>query len=64
MMLNPFTAILQQSRHALVAPSHSTVPDVLGSGWLVLAPVAIGAAVVALGYRVFSWRAPRIAEQL
>jgi ABC-2 type transport system permease protein len=64
MMLNPFAAILQQSRHALVAPSHPTVADVLGSGWLVLAPVAIGVAVVALGYRVFSRRAPRIAEQL
>jgi ABC-2 type transport system permease protein len=63
-MLNPFAAILQQARHALIAPSHPSVADVLGSGWLVLAPVAIGAAAVALGYRVFSRRAPHIAEQL
>jgi len=64
MMLNPFAAILQQSRHALIAPSHPSVPEVLGSDWLVLAPVALGAAVVVLGYGVFSRRAPRIAEQL
>jgi len=30
----------------------------------VIAPVAIGVAVVVLGYGVFSRRAPRIAEQL
>lgn len=64
MMLNPFAAILQQARHAFIAPSHPSAADVLGSDVLVLAPVAIGIGVVALGYRVFSRRAPRIAEQL
>jgi len=64
MMLNPFAAILQQSRHALVAPSHPSAAAVLGSDWLLLAPIAIAAGVVALGYRVFSRRAPSIAEQL
>ena len=64
MMLNPFAAILQQTRHALVAPSHPSVADVLGSNALVLVPVAIGVAVIGLGYVVFKRNAPRIAEQL
>ncbi|HYM56535.1 MAG TPA: ABC transporter permease [Solirubrobacteraceae bacterium] len=64
MMLNPFAAILQQARHALIAPSHLSAAAVLGSNVLVLAPIGIGVAVVALGYRVFSRRAPRMAEQL
>lgn len=64
LLLNPFAAILQQARHALVAPSHPSTADVLGSGWLVLVPVAIVVAAVALGYRVFSRSSPRIAEQL
>jgi ABC-2 type transport system permease protein len=64
MMLNPFAAIIQQARHALVAPSHPSTGAVLGSDWLVLAPIAIGIVVVALGYRVFARRAPHIAEQL
>ena len=64
MMLNPFAAIMQQARHALIAPSHPSVATVLGSDALVLSPVAIGVVVVVLGYRVFSRRAPRVAEQL
>jgi ABC-2 type transport system permease protein len=62
LLLNPFAAILQQARHALVAPSHPSTADVLGSAWLVLVPVAIVVATFALGYRVFSRSAPKIAE--
>jgi ABC-2 type transport system permease protein len=64
MMLNPFAAIIQQGRHALIAPSHPSAGDVLGSDLLLAAPVAIALAVVALGFGVFSRRAPRIAEEL
>jgi ABC-2 type transport system permease protein len=64
MMLNPFAAIIQQARHALIAPSHPSPAEVLGSDALVLAPIAIAVAVLALGYVVFSRRAPRIAELL
>jgi ABC-2 type transport system permease protein len=64
MMLNPFAAILQQARHALIAPSHPSAGKVLGSDVLLLAPAGIGVAIVWLGYGVFSHRAPRIAEQL
>ena len=64
MMLNPFAAILQQARHALVAPSHPSAAEAIGGAWYLLGPLAIGAGIIALGYRVFSRRAPRIAEQL
>jgi ABC-2 type transport system permease protein len=62
MMLNPFAAIIQQARHALIAPSHPSAYDVAGA-WL-LGTFAIFAGVLALGYVVFSRRAPSIAEQL
>jgi ABC-2 type transport system permease protein len=64
MLLNPFTAILQQARHALVAPSHPSAAEAIGGTVYLLGPIAIGAGVIALGYRVFSRRAPQIAEQL
>jgi ABC-2 type transport system permease protein len=61
-MLNPFAAIIQQSRHALIAPSHPSATAV-GGVWI-LGTFAIGIGVIVLGYRVFSKRAPNIAEQL
>jgi ABC-2 type transport system permease protein len=64
MMLNPFAAILQQARHALIAPSHPSTAEVMGGAVYLLGPLAITVAVIALGYRVFSRRAPHIAEQL
>lgn len=63
-MLNPFAAILQQARHALIAPSHPSTAEVMGGAVYLLGPLAIAVAVIALGYRVFSRRAPRIAELL
>jgi ABC-2 type transport system permease protein len=62
MMLSPFAAIVQQMRHALIAPSHPSAIDV--AGWWILGTAAIFLGVIALGYRVFSTRAPNIAEQL
>jgi ABC-2 type transport system permease protein len=64
MMLNPFAAIVQQARHALIAPSHASVAEVMGSTVYVLAPIAIGAAVIAIGIRSFSRGAPHVAELL
>jgi ABC-2 type transport system permease protein len=64
MMLNPFAAIIQQGRHALIAPSHPSAGDVLGSDLLLAVPVAITLGVVALGFWVFSRRAPGIAEEI
>jgi ABC-2 type transport system permease protein len=61
-MLNPFAAIVQQMRHALIAPSHATATAIAGP-WI-FGTIAIFVIVLALGYRVFSNRAPHIAEQL
>jgi ABC-2 type transport system permease protein len=63
MLLNPFAAIVQQARHALIAPSHPSALDVAG-GWVLLGTFAIFVAVVVLGFVVFSRRAPYVAEQL
>ena len=57
-------AILQQARYALIAPSHPSTAEVMGGYVYLLAPLGIGAAVILIGYRVFSRAAPRIAEQL
>jgi ABC-2 type transport system permease protein len=62
MMLSPFAAIVQQARHALIAPSHPSATAV--AGWWILGTVAIFIGVIVLGYRVFTKRAPNIAEQL
>jgi ABC-2 type transport system permease protein len=64
MMCNPFAAILQQTRHAFVDPSHPSVASAMGSRWLVLVPLALTIVVCALGYVVFSRAAPRVAEEL
>jgi ABC-2 type transport system permease protein len=64
MMCNPFAAILQQTRHALVDPSHPSVTDVMSNGWLVLVPLALTVAVLTVGYLVFARAAPRVAEEL
>jgi ABC-2 type transport system permease protein len=64
LMCNPFAALLQQGRHALIAPSHPSAAEAIGGAALLLIPLAIGVLVVALGLRRFSRSAPRIAEEL
>ena len=64
MLLNPFAALLQQARHALIAPSHPSAAEVIGGTPYLLGPIAIGVTAIVLGYRVFSRRAPHIAEEL
>ena len=64
MACNPFTAVLQQARHAIVDPQHMSLTDALGSDWLLLVPVAITVVTLVLGFAVFSREAPRIAEDL
>ena len=61
---NPIATVLTQMRHALIDPDAPTAVDVLG-GWPGLAvPLAIVAAVFALGLWVFARETPRIAENL
>jgi ABC-2 type transport system permease protein len=63
-MCNPFAVILQQARHALIAPSHPSAAEAIGDPALLLIPLAIALLVIVAGYRRFSRTAPRIAEAL
>jgi ABC-2 type transport system permease protein len=64
LMLNPFAAILQQARHAVIAPSHPSAAAAIGGGAAILAPIAIGLAIAVAGFAAFHRAAPRIAEEL
>jgi ABC-2 type transport system permease protein len=64
LMCNPFAVILQQARHALIAPSHPSAAEALGDPALLLIPAAITVAVIVVGFVHFSRTAPRIAEAL
>jgi ABC-2 type transport system permease protein len=64
LMLNPFTMVLQQARHAFVDPRYVTSWDAIGPTWRLAIPLGIVAAVLALGYGVFRRAAPRLAEDL
>lgn len=64
LMLNPFAAILQQARHAMVDPQYDTAAAAIGGTWRLLIPLAIVFALFALGYAVFRRAAPRLAEDL
>jgi ABC-2 type transport system permease protein len=64
MLINPFAALLQQARHAVMGPGHLSLEQAIG-GWAnVMEPLVAGAVVVAVGGWVFARRAPRIAEEL
>lgn len=64
LMANPFAAILQQARHAVVSPEYLSAAEAIGSPWRLLIPVGIVIASVVGGFIVFSRAAPRIAEEL
>ena len=63
-MFNPFAAIVQQARHALIDPSAPSAVEAAG-GWLnACVPAAMIIGTFALGFYVFNRQAPRIAEEL
>jgi ABC-2 type transport system permease protein len=64
LMCNPLAALVQQARHALIDPSHSSVSHALGSYALILVPLAIVVVMIAVGFVVFDRQAPRVAEEL
>jgi ABC-2 type transport system permease protein len=64
LMLNPFSAVLQQARHALIAPSHPTALDSAGAWWVLLVPAGITVGLLVFGFWYFNREAPRIAERL
>jgi ABC-2 type transport system permease protein len=63
-LLNPLAAVLTQVRHAVVDPAAPTLADLLGGSAWVLVPLAIIAAVCALGMWAFARAAPHLAEDL
>jgi ABC-2 type transport system permease protein len=64
LLLNPFAALLQQARHAVIDPSHPSAAEAIGgAGWLLI-PGAIIVISLVLGYWTFSREAPLIAERL
>jgi ABC-2 type transport system permease protein len=64
MMCNPFGAIVQQARHAVIDPSHESAASAMGGTVWLLIPLLVIVAVVLIAYRVFDRAAPRIAEDL
>jgi ABC-2 type transport system permease protein len=64
MMCNPFGAVVQQARHAIVDPSHESAATAMGGAAWLLIPLAVTVVLVLLAYRVFDRAAPRIAEDL
>jgi ABC-2 type transport system permease protein len=63
-MLNPFAAILQQARHAMIDPSHPSAADAAGGAVNLLVPAAIALVIVLIGAQVFRRGAPRVAEEV
>jgi ABC-2 type transport system permease protein len=64
-MLNPFAAIVEQARFALIDPQHAPSAAEAAGGWLnLLVPIGITLGTFVLGLYVFNREAPRIAEEL
>jgi ABC-2 type transport system permease protein len=63
-MFNPIAIVLTQWRHAVIDENAPTAITELGGWELLPIPLAIVAALFALGYWVFFREAPRIAENL
>jgi ABC-2 type transport system permease protein len=63
-MLNPLAVVFQQFRHAMVTHATPGVDQLLGSWLALLEPLAIVAAIFALGFWVFNRSAPMVAENL
>ena len=64
LMVNPFAAIVQQMRHAVIDPSHTSAAAAIGGTARLLIPLAVIVIVAAIGFTVFRRAAPRIAEEL
>lgn len=63
-LLNPFAAIIQEFRHAVIDPSHPSAFEAIGGDARILVPLAVIAVVAFFGFYYFDRRAPRIAEEL
>lgn len=64
LFINPFAAIVQQARHALLGPDHASAAEALGGNAQLLLPIGLGLAVFALGAWTFQRRAHKVVEEL
>ncbi len=64
LMWNPFAAILQQARHAMIDPSHPSAADAAGGLSQLIIPFSIALVLFVIGAQVFRRGAPRVAEDL
>jgi ABC-2 type transport system permease protein len=62
--LNPLVAVFQQFRHAMITHGALSAGQVMGSWSALIAPLAVVAIVLALGFWVFNRAAPLVAENL
>jgi ABC-2 type transport system permease protein len=62
--MNPIATVLTQWRHAVIDADAPTASAVVGGWDAMLVPLAIVAAVFAIGFWVFARETPRIAENL
>jgi ABC-2 type transport system permease protein len=63
-LLNPFAAILQQFRHAVIDPSNPSAFEAIGGDGLILVPLGVIVVLAVGGFRYFDRKAPRVAEEL
>ena len=63
-MINPFAALLQQFRHAIVDPSHVSAAAAIGGTGRLIAPLLVIFGTFALGAWVFVRAATHVAEEL
>jgi ABC-2 type transport system permease protein len=63
-LANPLAALFTEMRHALIDPSAPSAAEAIGGPALLLIPLAVGAAAVALGVWVFRRESPWVAENV
>jgi len=63
-MMNPLAVIIVEARHLVLGDSSMGPAKAIGGEALLLIPLAILLAVVALGFVTFNRMAPRVAEEL
>jgi ABC-2 type transport system permease protein len=63
-MCNPLAVVLQQFRHAMVNHAAESASYAIGGPIRLLIPIALVAAIFAIGFVVFNRTAPRVAEDL
>jgi ABC-2 type transport system permease protein len=63
-LLNPFAAVLQQARHAVIDPSHVSAASAIGGAGNLVLPGLVVLVTLVVGAVVFAREAPKIAEQL